>query len=57
MNLEEKNTNNSKYLKEEEFKKELEQQVNSALKIFEDYNKRKKEKENKEKENKEKEER
>ena len=50
MNLEEKNTNNSKYLKEEEFKKELEQQVNSALKIFEDYNKRKKEKENKEKE-------
>lgn len=45
MSVEEKKDNNSKYLKDEEFNKELKQQVDSVLNIFGDYNKRRKGKE------------
>ena len=48
MNKEEKDSK-AKYLKEEEFNIELEQQVDSVLRIFEDYNKRKKDEAKKDK--------
>ena len=41
----EEKSKSSKYFDEEEFKKELGQQSESVLRIFEGYNKRKKEKE------------
>ena len=41
----EEKSKSSKYFDEEEFKKELGQQSESVLRIFESYNKRKKDKE------------